>query len=97
MDEVNRCRLVNIIGNHLLHSISVSKPLDNLGNGGSLLSNSHIDAEQLLLGISGIIEPLLIDDGINGDSSFASLSVSNDQLTLATTNGHKRVDSLKNS
>ena len=96
MDEVSRCRLVNI-GNHLLHSISVSKPLDNLGNGGSLLSNSHIDAEQLLLGISGIIEPLLIDDGIDGDSSFASLSVSNDQLTLATTNGHQAVHSLDTS
>jgi len=80
--------------NRVLHSISVSKPLDNLGDGGSLLTNSHIDAEQLLLGISGIIEPLLVDDGIDGDSGFASLSVSNDQLTLATTNGHQAVDSL---
>merc|ERR1719341_2173014 len=80
--------------NRVLHSVSVSKPLDNLGDGGSLLTNSHIDAEQLLLGISGIIEPLLVDDGINGDSGFASLPVSNDQLTLATTNGHQAVDSL---
>merc|ERR1719431_2102804 len=80
--------------NRVLHSVSVSKPLDNLGDGGSLLTNSHIDAEQLLLGISGIIEPLLVDDGIDGDSGFASLSVSNDQLTLATTNGHQAVDSL---
>ena len=80
--------------NTLLHSIGVSEPLDNLGDGRSLLSNSNIDAEQLLLGISGIIEPLLIDDGINGDSSLASLSVSNDQLTLATTDGHQAVDGL---
>merc|ERR1719341_1587092 len=80
--------------NRVLHSISVSKPLDNLGDSGSLLTNSHIDAEQLLLGISGFIEPLLVDDGIDGDSGFASLSVSNDQLTLATTNGHQAVDSL---
>merc|ERR1719341_1960804 len=80
--------------NRVLHSVSVSKPLDNLGDGGSLLTNSHIDAEQLLLGISGIIEPLLVDDGINGDSGFASLPVSNDQLTLATTNGHQAVDRL---
>merc|ERR1740123_633296 len=80
--------------NRVLHSVSVSKPLDNLGDGRSLLTNSHIDAEQLLLGISGIIEPLLVDDGIDGNSGFASLPVSNDQLTLATTNGHQAVDSL---
>merc|ERR1719341_996162 len=82
------------VGSEVLQGISVSKPLDNLGDSGSLLTNSHIDAEQLLLGISGFIEPLLVDDGIDGDSGFASLSVSNDQLTLATTNGHQAVDSL---
>merc|ERR1719228_246326 len=39
----------------------------------------------------------LVDDGVDGNSSLASLSVSNDQLTLATTNGHQAVNSLDTS
>merc|ERR1719464_2092046 len=71
-------------GHHdgVLQSISVVQPLDNLGHGGSLLSHSNVDAVQHLLLVSGLIESLLVDDGVDGDSGFASLSVSNDQLTL---------------
>ena len=52
---------------------------------------------QLLLGVIGLVEALLVDDGVNGDSGLASLPVTDDQLTLATANGHKRVYSLKKS
>ena len=41
--------------------------------------------------------PLLVDDGVNGDGGLASLPVTDDQLTLATADGHKRVDSLTKS
>ena len=74
--------------NAVLHGIGISKALDDLGNGGSLLSNGDVDAEELLLLVTGIIETLLVDDGL------ASLTITDDQLTLATTDRHERVDGL---
>merc|ERR1712215_124809 len=81
----------------VFHGISICEPLDNLGNSGSLLSNSNVNAVKFLLGITSFVEPLLVDDGVNSNSSFSSLSVSNDQLTLSTANWHKGVDSLDTS
>ena len=62
--------------------------LDNVGDGGSLLSNGHIDAVQLLFFFLGIEVLLLVDDGIDGNGSLSGLSVSNDEFSLASTNGH---------
>merc|ERR1719470_622499 len=78
----------------VLHGVGVSEPLHNLGDSGPLLANGDVDTVQLLLGIVGLVEALLVDDGVDGDSGLASLSVSDNQLTLATANGHKGVDSL---
>merc|ERR1719402_1281271 len=78
----------------VLHGVSVSEPLHNLCDGGPLLADSNVDTVELLLSVVSVVESLLVDDGINGDSSFASLSVTNDQLTLATANWHKGVNSL---
>merc|ERR1719384_119770 len=78
----------------VLHGVGISEPLHNLGDGGPLLANSNVDTVQLLLGVVSLVESLLVDDGVDGDGSFASLSVTNDQLTLATANGHKGVNSL---
>merc|ERR1711884_273211 len=78
----------------VLHGVGVSEPLHNLGNSGSLLANGDVDTVQRRLGIVGLVEALLVDDGVDGDSGLASLPVADDQLTLATANGHKRVDSL---
>merc|ERR1719391_1671251 len=80
--------------NGVLHGVGVSEPLYNLGDGGPLLANSNVDTVQLLLGIVSLVESLLVDDGVDGDGGLASLSVTNDQLTLATANGHKGVNSL---
>merc|ERR1712205_254938 len=78
----------------VLHGVSVSEPLDDLGDGGPLLADSDVDTVELLLGVIGLVESLLVDDGVDGNGSLASLPVTNDQLTLATANGHKGVDSL---
>ena len=67
----------------------IFKDLDNVGDGGSLLADSDVDAVKLLGVLSvGVVEGgLLVDDGIDGDGSLSSLSVTNDELSLATTNG----------
>ena len=60
--------------------------------GRSLLTNSNIDTVNR---ISCLIEALLVDDGINGDSSLTCLAVADNQLTLSTTDRNHRVDSLQ--
>lgn len=67
----------------------IFKDLHNVGDGGSLLADSDVDAVKLLGVLSvGVVEGgLLVDDGIDGDGSLSSLSVTNDELSLATTDG----------
>lgn len=73
---------------------SVSQPLHDLSDGGPLLSDGDVDAVQLLLLILSLVETLLVDDGVDGQGSLAGLTVTNDQLTLSTTDGYQRVDGL---
>jgi hypothetical protein len=67
----------------------IFKDLHNVGDGRSLLADSDVDAVKLLGVLSvGVVEGgLLVDDGIDGDGSLSSLSVTNDELSLATTDG----------
>jgi hypothetical protein len=67
----------------------ISKDLNNVRDGGSLLADSDVDAIKLLGILSiGVVEGgLLVNDGIDGDGSLSSLSVTNDKLSLATTDG----------
>ena len=67
----------------------ISKDLHNVRDGGSLLTDGDVDAVKLLGIFSvGVVEGgLLVDDGIDGDGSLSSLSVTNDKLSLATTDG----------
>ena len=65
----------------------VGQDLHDVGNSGSLLSDGDIDAIELLGGISSRLEEgFLVEDGINGNSSFSSLSVSNDEFSLSSSN-----------
>ena len=53
------------------------------------MADGDVDAVKLLGVVSvGVIEGgLLVDDGIDGDSGLAGLSVTNDKLSLASANG----------
>jgi hypothetical protein len=66
----------------------ISEDLNDVRDGGSLLANGNVDAVKLLGVLSvGVIEGgLLVDDGIDGDGSLSSLSVTDNELSLATTN-----------
>merc|ERR1740129_1081004 len=83
--------------NCVFHGIGVSQTLDDLGHGGPLLSDSNVNAHQFLFVLCSIVEPLLVDNSVDGNGSFASLTITNNQLTLTTANGHQRVDSLDTS
>ena len=52
-------------------------------HGRSFLSDSNIDT---INRVALLIEALLIDDSINGNGCLTCLAVTNDKLTLTTTN-----------
>ena len=72
----------------VLEGVLVSEGLDNVSNGGSLLSNSDIDAVELLLDFSGFESSLLVKDSVDSDGGLTGLSISNDKLTLSSANGY---------
>src|SRR5690606_23058037 len=70
--------------------------LDELGNGRTLLTNSHVDAVELV-GVrrAGIVSGLLVEEGVQNDGRLAGLAVANDEFALATANRDQGVDSLE--
>ena len=67
----------------------IAEDLHDVSDCGSLLADSDVDAEESLGVVRvGVVEGgLLVDDGIDGDGSLSSLSVTNDELSLASANG----------
>lgn len=55
----------------VLHGISISQSLHQLSHSGPLLSDGNINTVQLLLFISSFVEALLVNDCVDGNSSFA--------------------------
>ena len=72
----------------VLHAVSLLKEADNVGDGGSLLSDGDVDAVEGLGVVTSLKDRLLVEDGIDSDGGFASLSVANDELTLSSANRH---------
>ena len=64
-------------------------------NGGCLLANSHVDASNLLLGVTRSPVVLLVQNGVDRNSGLTGLAVTNDQLTLTATDRNHRVDCLQ--
>ncbi len=69
----------------ILHRAVLLQRIYRLGHRGRLLSDGHIDADDVL--------PLLVDDRIDGDGRLSRLTVSDDQLTLSPSDGEHGVDS----
>ena len=69
--------------------------LDNVGNSGSLLTNSDVDAVEFLDLIVEVEGMLLVNDGVDSNGSFSSLSITNNQFSLASSNWHQGIDGLE--
>ena len=73
--------------NHgVFEGVSLVEESHNVGDGGSLLSDSDVDAVEGLVVVTGLEGSLLVKDSINGDGSLTSLTISNDKLTLSSAN-----------
>ena len=79
----------------VLHGIVLLKGLDELSNGGSLLTDSDVDTVELLGLIGTVVPTLLVENGIESDGSLTGLTITNDQLTLTTTDGNHGVNGLE--
>jgi len=81
----------------VLHGTVVSENLDQVSDGRSLLSDSNVDAEKLLLGVTSFEVLLLVQDSIDSDGSLTGLSITNDKFSLTSTNGDQAINGLKTS
>ena len=72
----------------VLEAVSLSEQAHDVGHGGSLLSDGDVDAVEGLGVVTSLEDGLLVQDGVDSNGGFAGLSISNDQLTLASSNGH---------
>jgi hypothetical protein len=81
----------------VLHGVVLLEGLDELSNSRSLLSDGDVDAVELLCLVGAIVPLLLIQDGVESDGSLTSLTITNDQLTLTTSDRNHGIDSLETS
>mmetsp|Transcript_64756 Transcript_64756/g.128016 ORF Transcript_64756/g.128016 Transcript_64756/m.128016 type:complete len:653 (-) Transcript_64756:1006-2964(-) len=79
----------------VIHRARVAKGLHELSDGGALLADGNVDAVERLALVTKSVDALLVDDGVDGDSGLARLTIADDELTLATADGHKRVHGLE--
>ena len=52
------------------------------------MANGDVDAEKRLGQVTDLVGSLLVKNGVDGDGGLTSLSVTNDKLTLSSTNGN---------
>jgi len=83
--------------NGIFHGTMIFKGLYYICNSWSFLSNSNINTIELFILFTALKVNLLVDNCVNSDSCFTSLSITNDQFTLSTSNGYKTINSLKSS
>jgi len=79
----------------VLQGVVLLQGLDQLSDGRSLLTDSDVDTVQLLLLVITGVPSLLVQDGVQSDSGLTSLTVTNDQFSLTSSDWHQSVDGLQ--
>ena len=69
--------------------------LHELRDGRALLADGDIDAIELFGVGPGLVDGLLVQDGVENDRGLAGLAVADDQLALAAADRDQRVDGLE--
>lgn len=77
------------------HCVILLEGLDELSNSRALLANGDVDTVELLGLVGGVVPALLVQDGVKANGSLAGLTVTDDQLTLAATDGNHGIDRLE--
>mmetsp|Transcript_17320 Transcript_17320/g.24659 ORF Transcript_17320/g.24659 Transcript_17320/m.24659 type:complete len:292 (+) Transcript_17320:580-1455(+) len=89
--ELKRGRVGSSSSNNdaVTHGTLLIKLSYKLGDGGSLLSNTNVDA------CKGVGLGLLVDNCVNSNGGLSGLTITNDKLTLSKSNGDKGIYGLK--
>src|SRR5262249_47363157 len=96
-DVLHRCGLRGSRRDHdrVFERALLFQHLDELRHRGALLADRDIDAIELDLLVARCVQRLLVQNRVERDRGFARLSVANDQLALAATDGDERVNRLQ--
>ena len=79
----------------VLHGVVLLKGLDELGDGGTLLSDSDVHTVELLALVVSVVPTLLVKHGIEGNSGLSGLAITNDQLALTTSDRNHGINGLE--
>ena len=94
---LERSRLGSRSGDNdrIVEGAALFERLHNLGNRRTLLADSNVDTEQLVLvGLGSVVCRFLVQDRVDADSGLAGLTVTDDQLALTTADRDHGIDSL---
>ena len=96
---LKRCRLRSGCSNNdgIFHRALFFQCTNDLRNGRTLLTDGNVDAVKLLRFVRALVHFFLVDESVDGDSGFTSLTVTNDQFALAAANRNEGVERLKAS
>mmetsp|Transcript_13634 Transcript_13634/g.33518 ORF Transcript_13634/g.33518 Transcript_13634/m.33518 type:complete len:413 (-) Transcript_13634:136-1374(-) len=78
----------------VLEGTRLLEQLDQLSHGGALLADGHVHAVHAVVLVGLLVAGLLVQDAVHGNGGLAGLAITDDQLTLATANGHQGVHGL---
>jgi hypothetical protein len=70
----------------VLQGVVLLEGLDELSDGRSLETDGDVNTVELLALVVTVVPLLLVKDSVNGDGGFTGLSVTNDKLSLTSTN-----------
>ncbi len=70
--------------NGVLKCITFAEETHNVGNSRSLLTDSDVDAEKRLCGVTCFMGSFLVEDRVNSNGGLTSLTISDNQFTLTT-------------
>merc|ERR1719337_360323 len=79
----------------VFQAIGFFQNVDQLRNGRLFLTDGDVDAVQFFGFITFIIESFLVQNGIQSNGGFSGLSITNDQLSLASTDWDQGVNSFQ--
>ena len=87
-DVLQRRQLAGRGADHgsILHRARGGQGIHQLGDGGALLADGHVNADHVLA--------TLVDNGVQSDHRLTGLTVADDQLALAAADGDHAVDGL---
>lgn len=86
--ELQRSRVRRSSSNDdgVLEGLALAEESYNVGDGGPLLADGDVDAVKRLGVVTSFMSSFLVKDSVDSNRSLSSLSVSNNEFTLATTN-----------